>query len=113
VAFLVVCGQGLDERNGSAVPGRYLIRCINRSDLLNHDRRIRSIGGVNPDGAHWKIGEAEAIAAIEVGRWSFYVQAEGRELAVVVAVSKYGSKYLKTVSDALHPEGLLALPECR
>lgn len=92
--------------------GRYLICCVSRSDLLNHDRRIRAVGGVNPDGAHWKISEAEAIDAIETGRWSFYVAPEGRKLAVVVAVSKYGSKYLKGIDDPLHPESLLALPEC-
>jgi len=94
------------------VPGRYLIHCVTRSDLMNHDRRILGIGGVNPDGAHWRITQAEAIAAIEAGRWSFYVGADGRALPVVVAVSKYGSKYLKGASDALQPESLLALPEC-
>jgi hypothetical protein len=89
-----------------------LIRCVSRTDLLNHDRRIRGIGGVNPDGAHWKLSEAEAIAAIEAGRWGFYVRAEGRERAIVVAVSKYGSKYLKAAEDGLHPESMLGLPEC-
>ena len=79
---------------------------------MNHDRRIRSIGGINPDGAHWKITETEAIAAIETGRWSFYVADDGRELPLIVAVSKYGSKYLKTAVDPLHPDSLLALPEC-
>jgi hypothetical protein len=94
------------------VPGRYLIHCVTRSDRLNHDRRIRFIGGVNPDGAHWRVSETAAIAAIETGSWSFYVAAEGREIPIVVAVSKYGSKYLKAAGDSLHPESLLALPEC-
>jgi hypothetical protein len=94
------------------VPARYLICCVTRTDRLNHDRRIRRIGGVNPDGAHWQISEAEAIAAIETDRWHFYVREEGSDLPVVVAVSKYGSKYLKGSTDGLHPESLLALPEC-
>ena len=94
------------------MPARYLIHCVIRSDRLNHDRRIREIGGVNPDGAHWRVGEAEAIAAIEAGRWSFYVATGGGERPVVVAVSKYGSKYLKGLADPLQPESLLALPEC-
>jgi hypothetical protein len=94
------------------VAARYLICCITRSDRLNHDRRLRRIGGVNRDGAHWQIGEAEAIAAVEAGRWSFYLEAQGRQLSIVVAVSKYGSKYLKAGADPLHPESLLALPEC-
>jgi hypothetical protein len=95
------------------VPVRYLIHCVSRSDRLNHDRRIRGIGGVNPDGAHWRISEAEAIAAIEAASWSFYVVTAGhRELPVIVAVSKYGSKYLKCAGDGLQPDSLLALPEC-
>jgi hypothetical protein len=95
------------------VPRRYLIHCVTRSDRLNHDRRIRGIGGVNLDGAHWRIREAEAIAAIEDGRWSFFVIAGGRERPVVVAVSKYGSKYLKGADDGRQPDSLLALPDCR
>jgi uncharacterized protein DUF3892 len=94
------------------VPARYLISCITRTDLLNHDRRIRSIGGVNADGAHWHLGHAAMIAAIEEGRWSFYIEQDGRQFPVVVAVSKYGSKYLKCGHDGLHPESLLTLPEC-
>ena len=95
------------------MPGKYLISCITRSDLLNHDRRIQGIGGVNPDGAHWRISEAEVIAAIETGRWSFYVEVAGREVPITVAVSRYGNKYLKGTGDALHPDTLLRLPDCR
>lgn len=91
---------------------RYLICCISRTDRLNHDRRIRSIGGVNPDGAHWSLSEAAAVAAIEQGRWEFYIQQNGRDVPVLVALSKYGSKYLKCAADPLHPESLLGLPEC-
>lgn len=96
------------------MPSRYQIHCIGRSDRLNHDRRIRHIGGVNVDGARWKISEAAAIAGIESGRWRFYVSRDGHDVEIVVAISKYGSKYIKTADDdGLHPDGLLALPECR
>ena len=91
---------------------RYRICCVTRSTLLNHDRRIRGIGGVNSDGAHWQITEAQAIAAIEAGRWTFTVERRGQELPVVVATSKYGLKYIKAAPDPLHPDTLLALPEC-
>jgi len=94
------------------VVARYQIRCISRTALMNHDRRIAGIGGVNPDGAHWSITVDEAIAAIEAGKWSFYIDHDGRELLVVVAVSKYGSKYIRTAADTLQPDSLLALPEC-
>jgi Protein of unknown function (DUF3892) len=92
---------------------RYQIHCVRRSDRLNHDRRIRLIGGVNPDGARWQIGEAAAIAGIEAGQWSFYISRAGRNVDIVVATSRYGNKYIKAADDGLHPEGLLALGECR
>lgn len=92
------------------MPANYVISCIVRTDRLNHDRRIRSIGGVNRDGARWQIREEEAIAAIEEGRWSFYVEGDDVAVPIVVAVSKYGSKYIKGALDALHPDSLLALP---
>lgn len=95
------------------MPRRYCISCVIRSDRLNHDRRLRALGGVNPDGAHWRISETAAIAAIEAGRWGFYVEAAGRELPLIVAVSKYGQKYLKGPGDGLQPDSLLRLPDCR
>jgi hypothetical protein len=84
-----------------------------RSDLVNHDRRLLGLGGVNPDGAHWRISQEQAIAAIEAGRWSFYIEAGGRELQIIVEVSKYGSKYLKGAADGLQPDSLLRLPDRR
>jgi hypothetical protein len=102
----------LAKHGESAVVARYLIRCISRTALMNHDRRIAGIGGVNPDGAHWSISVDEAIAAIEAGKWSFYIDRGGHQLPVVVAVSKYGSKYIRTPADTLQPDSLLALPEC-
>jgi hypothetical protein len=94
------------------VQERYLIHCISRSDLMNHDRRISHVGGVNRDGTHWRLSVDDTISAIETGRWSFYIVQGGRELPVAITVSKYGSKYIKTAEDKLHPDSLLALPEC-
>ena len=96
------------------MPSRYRITRIQRSDRLNHDRRIRRVAGVNPDGACWTIGEDSAIAGIEAGRWHFFVTQAGRDIDIVVATSRYGNKYLKTADDTgPHPDGLLLLPECR
>lgn len=93
------------------MPPRYLISSIVRSALMNHDRRIRSVGGVNRDGTRWWLSQDDAITAIEAGRWSFYIEQRGRPVPVVIAVSKYGTKYLKCSHDPQQPEGLLALPD--
>jgi Protein of unknown function (DUF3892) len=91
---------------------RYQICCVTRSDRLNHHERIRTIGGINPDGSRWKISHRAAIDGIEAGHWSFYVAGTTGLSEIVVAVSKYGRKYLKGAEDRLHPDSLLALPEC-
>jgi hypothetical protein len=95
------------------MPSLHQISCIAKSDFVNHHHRLRTIGGVNPDGSRWKMSEDEAIAGIEGGRWRFFIAYAGRDWDVVVATSKYGRKYLKSSADRLQPESLLALPECR
>jgi hypothetical protein len=91
---------------------RYQISCVTQTDRLNHDQRIHTIGGFNGDGTRWKIGHRAAIDGIESGSWSFSIARAGGQCEVIVAVSKYGRKYLKGVEDRLHPDSLLALPEC-
>jgi hypothetical protein len=89
------------------------IRCINKTHRSDPHERISHIGGVNDDNTRWKLGLAEAIRGVESGKWSFYVeQPQGDRVNVVVAVSAYGNKYLKTVADGDQPNNLLALPEC-
>lgn len=88
------------------------VLCINKSDRLNPHERITNIGGRNSDGAPWKLTQAAAIEGIESGKWAFFVNRGGYTVDVIVAVSRYGHKYLKTVADGEQPDNLLSLPEC-
>lgn len=91
---------------------KHQILCINKSDRLNPHERITHIGGKNNNEKKWRITQEKAIAGIESGEWSFYVSKVGRTVDVVVAISQYGHKYLKTVPDGVQPDNMLSLPEC-
>ena len=90
---------------------RAQIKCINKDDRYNPYERITHVGGyvTKP----WKLTTAEAIEYIESGEWEFYVERPiGDPVWVVVAVSRFGNKYLKTDADGDEPNNLLSLPEC-
>jgi hypothetical protein len=91
---------------------RIQIMCINKTDRYNAHERIRSVGGINHDRTRWKLSQEDAIRGIENGQYSFYVAVGGHVVNVIVAVSRYGNKYLKTDNDGDQPDNLLSLPEC-
>ena len=86
------------------------IKCINKSDRYNPWERITHVGGLTDK--QWKITQAAAISHIESGEWRFYVSVNGDSVWVVVEVSRFGNKYLKTEADGDQPNNLLSLPEC-
>ena len=88
------------------------VKCINKSDRQNHWERITHIGGTNSDGSRWKLTEADAIAGIDSGKYSFHVGTGIHRVEVVIAKSARGHRYLKTKPDGEQPNNLLALPEC-
>lgn len=89
---------------------RLEVTCINKTDRQNPHERIRSIGG-SANGQAWKITQQQAITSIESGQYSFYVHRAGHVVDVIVATHN-GNKYIKTKNDGIHPDNLLALPEC-
>lgn len=88
------------------------VSCINKSDRHNPHERILYIGGFNADNTRWKLSQQDAIAGIETDKWQFYVDRGGRRVNVIVAVSPWNHKYLKTEDDGEQPNNLLSLPEC-
>lgn len=91
---------------------RVRVECINKTPRDDPHDRIRNIGGANPNGNRWKLTEAEAIAGIESGKWSFYVERPQGDRVDVIVASRLGVKYLKTTADGDQPNNLLSLPEC-
>lgn len=93
------------------MPTRTEIRCINKNPRNDPYTRITHVGGGGLQ--RWKYTLADAIRRIESGQEAFYVsRPRGDTVAVVVAVSRYGNKYLKTTADGDEPNNLLSLPEC-
>lgn len=92
---------------------RMEIKCINKDDRDNPYERITHIGGTNSDGTRWRTTQREAIRETEAGEWEYYVELpHGDRVEVIVAISRYGNKYIKTEADEDEPNNLLSLPEC-
>lgn len=88
------------------------ILCINKDDRDDPYTSITHVGGTNSDGARWKQTQDRTISDIESGEWVFYTNVGGSRVKVIVAVSRYGNKYIKTEADGEGENNLLSLPEC-
>lgn len=91
---------------------RLQISCINKEDRYNPYEKILRIGGLDANGSHWSLSQEKAIDHIEKGKYSFYVSVYNKQVNVIVAISPYGNKYLKTEADDSTPNNLLNLEDC-
>lgn len=91
---------------------QHLVSFINRSQSSNVHEMIENIGGFDSNNALWKVPQGAAIAALEAGKYEFYVMINGRAFDLMIAASRDGYKYLKTTADKEEPTSLLSLPEC-
>lgn len=88
------------------------ITCIRKADRNNPWERITHVGGANADGSRWLLTQEAAIVGIEARKWRFWVAGNSNHVWVIVAVSRFGNKYLKTEADGEDPNNLLSLSEC-
>lgn len=87
------------------------VQCISHVGGRDAHGHITGIGGLNPDGGHWGLSEADAISGIIMGKWAFYVT-DGIKTANVIIVTMNGHKILKTEADGYANDNLLSLPRC-
>jgi hypothetical protein len=94
------------------MPKTQTIRCINKDDRDDPFTSITHVGGTNSDGSRWKQTQDQTIREIEAGEWQYSTNVNGRSVRVIVAVSRFNNKYLKTETDGRDENNLLSLPEC-
>lgn len=75
------------------------------------DRRIKAIGGVHRDGAHWTLTISEALAAIVDGQ-VFFIHQPGIGAQEIMAIRREPHHYLRARADPSMTNNLASLPRC-
>jgi hypothetical protein len=88
------------------------VQCVVADVAADADGRIQAIGGVRSSGERWQLEIGAAIARVKAGVRFYVEDAAGNRAYLVLAVSKRGIEYLKTVADGIEPNNLSSLPSC-
>lgn len=88
--------------------GTFQVNC-HKPDNDDPDRRIQGLGGKAD--SQWYRTIDQIISLIESGDKFWVVDSKGNSVWIEVH-SRNGRKYLKTQSDGIEPNNLLALPHC-
>lgn len=92
----------------------YRVTCHTPDDS-DPDRRLQGVGGTGikgTEGEPWWLPIDDAISGIEAGLFELWtVDQKGNSVWVLVD-QRNGRKYLRTESDGVEPNNLLALNPC-
>lgn len=102
---------GLDFAAAPSRTAAWRISAVQRHAAGSPQTRIRAVGGVRPDGTHWRMTTDEAIKAIRRGERLYVEEPIGDPVEVTVSHTAAGREYLRTLADGDDPNNLLALPE--
>lgn len=84
------------------------VTCIDKDDRQDPTERIKNLGGPG-----WYKTQQEVIKDIENKTHRFFVdKPDTGKVWLVVSISQYGNKYVKTEADGVNPNNLLSLSEC-
>lgn len=89
--------------------GTFQVTC-HTPDNTDRDRRLQGVGGPGGDG--WYRTVDQMISLIKSGDRFWTTDTKGQSVWVMIS-SRNGREYIKTESDGLEPNNLLALPHCR
>ncbi|MGH1419582.1 MAG: DUF3892 domain-containing protein [Hyphomicrobiaceae bacterium] len=89
---------------------KYNILFVHKVDRFDPHQRITHVGGLIGNSS-WEKTQEQAIREIELGISEFYVIVGWRKVRVIIGISPYGNKYIRTEADALNCNNLLSLPE--
>jgi hypothetical protein len=91
------------------------ITCIKKDGGSHYDRHeaIQSLGWINEQTRASGISTRLEMVQFLENRGVAYTRDEFSNVAyLVVRISPYGNKYVKTIADGRDSDNLLALPEC-